>query len=158
MTGLAVKVEHVNPFILSTMETFTKMVGVEAKAGKLMLKNDKIKLSYDISGIIGLSGGAKGMVSMSFPKASALKVTNKFMGSDYNEINKDVIDGIGELANIVAGNAKKGLTEFNISISLPNVIMGENHQIMDPKDVISFIIPFHTTLGDFHLTVALKST
>jgi chemotaxis protein CheX len=156
MAGVVIKVEHINPFVTSTMETFVKMVGIEAKPGKIALKKNT-SLIYDVSGIIGLSGGAKGVVSLSFPKASALKITNKFMGANHSDFNPETNDAIGELANIVAGNAKKGLTEFNIQISLPSVIMGENHQIMEAKDVLSFVVPFTTECGDFHMGVSLKS-
>ncbi len=156
MANISVKVEHVNPFIQSTMETFTKMVGISAKPGKIQLKQSSA-LSYDISGIIGLSGGAKGMIALSFPKATAIKVTNKFVGVDNTEMNDDTVDAMGELANIVAGNAKKGLSEFNINISLPSVVMGEQHQVKEPKDVFSFIVPFTTELGNFDLAVSLKS-
>lgn len=151
-----VKVEHVNPFVTSTMETFTKMIGIDAKPGKLQLKKGSGQ-DYDITGIIGISGGAKGMVSLSFPKASAVAITNKFVGLNCTEITPDVIDAIGELANIVAGYAKRGLSEFNISISLPSVITGAGHHVMEPKDVFSFVVPFDTPAGPFHLAVSLKS-
>ena len=156
MPPIKIKVEHINPFVTSTIETFSKMVGIEAKPGKLMVKKGNAD-DYDISGIIGISGGAKGMVALSFPKDTAVKVTNKFVGLANSDMNADTIDAIGELANIVAGNAKKGLTEFNIQISLPSVIMGENHQIMEAKDVLSFVVPFTTECGDFHMGVSLKS-
>jgi chemotaxis protein CheX len=155
MAQTLIKVEHVNPFVTSTMETFSKMVGLQAKPGRPILKKDRVA-DYDISGIIGLSGGAKGMVSLSFPKATAIGVTNKFIGTSHTEVNPEIVDAIGELANIVAGYAKQGLSEFNIAISLPSVIMGGNHQIMEPKDVFSFIVPFQTDVGDFHLTVSFK--
>jgi chemotaxis protein CheX len=156
MAQSMVRVEHVNPFVTSTMETFSRMLGVTAKPGKPIIKKEK-PIDYDISGIIGLSGGAKGMVSLSFPKDTAVRVTNKFIGTDYADVNPEIVDAIGELANIVAGYAKQGLSEFNITISLPSVIMGSGHQIMEPKDVFSFIVPFHTDLGDFHLTVSFKT-
>lgn len=156
MTAPSIKVEHVNPFITSTMETFGKMVGCPAKPGKLIVKKDQAT-DYDISGIIGISGGAKGMISLSFPKETAIKVTNRFIGAENSDVNGEIKDAIGELANIVAGYAKRGLGEFDITISLPSVIMGAGHQILEPKDVFSFIVPFTTELGPFHLTVSLKS-
>jgi chemotaxis protein CheX len=156
MNKPAIRVEHVNPFIQSTIETFKKMVGIEAKPGKLVLKNDS-GLGYDISGIIGISGNAKGMISLSFPKETALSVTNKFVGTAHTEISDDIIDAIGELANIVAGYAKKELVSLNITISLPSVVMGENHKVREPKDVFSFVVPFTTELGGFDLAVSLKS-
>ncbi len=152
---LAIRVEHVNPFVSSTMETFTKMVGIEPKPGKLMLKKDS-KLNYDISGIIGLSGMAKGSVAISFPKETAIAICNKFMSGDYKDLHADILDAVGELVNIIAGNAKKDLTEFSIAISLPSVIVGANHQIAEPKDSFSFVVPFSTALGGFHLAVSLK--
>ena len=156
MSQVKIKVEHINPFVTSTIETFSKMIGMEAKPGKPIIKKGNA-VDYDISGIIGISGGAKGMVAMSFPKDTAIKVTNKFVGLSNTELNADTLDAIGELANIVVGYAKKGLSEFNILISLPSVITGQNHQIMEPKDVFSFIVPFTTPVGGFHLSVSLKS-
>jgi chemotaxis protein CheX len=156
MPGIKIKVEHVNPFVTSTMDTFAKMIGVAAKPGKLLAKQS-VQSDYDISGIIGISGGARGMVSLSFPRDTAIKATNKFIGTSHAAFHADVKDAIGELANIVAGYAKKGLSEFNIAISLPSVIMGPGHQIMEPKDVFSIVVPFETELGPFHLTVSLKS-
>jgi chemotaxis protein CheX len=152
---IAIRAEHVNPFILSNMETFTKMVGMEAKPGKPILKADA-RLDYDISGIIGLSGKVIGTVALSFPQATALAVCNKFMSADLKEMNAEILDAVGELINIVAGNAKKGLTEFAIEISLPSVIVGKNHRIVEPKGSVGFIIPFMSALGNFHMAVSLK--
>lgn len=153
--GLAIRAEHINPFIVSNMETFTKMVGCEAKPGKPMLKKDS-RLDYDLSGIIGLSGKILGSVSMSFPEATAIAVCNKFMEADFKDLHDDILDAVGELVNIVAGNAKKGLTEFDIEISLPSVIMGHNHRIIEPKGALSFVVPFTTPYGGFHMAVSLK--
>lgn len=153
--AVAIRAEHVNPFILSNMETFSKMVGCEAKPGKPALKQDA-RLDYDISGIIGLSGKVIGTVALAFPEPTALAVCNKFMSADLKEMNGEILDAVGELVNIVAGNAKKGLSEFSIEISLPSVIVGKNHRIVEPKGCLGFIIPFATALGNFHMAVSLK--
>jgi chemotaxis protein CheX len=155
--AFAIRPEHINPFILSTMETFTKMLSLEAKPSKAMLKANS-NLDYDISGLIGLSGKVIGSVAMSFPEASAVAICNKFMSADYKDLHTDILDAVGELVNIVAGNAKKGLSEFNIEISLPSVIVGHNHHIVEPKGALSFIVPFTTSLGGFHMCVSLKAT
>ena len=152
-----IKVEHINPFIVSNMETFKKMLGLEAKPGKAMLKINS-KLDYDVSGVIGLSGKLLGSVAMSFPEKSALALCNKFMSSEFKDMNEDILDAVGELVNIVAGNAKKGLSEFDIEISLPNVILGHNHRSVEPRGALAFILRFATYLGDFHMAVSLKST
>ncbi|MGL1935660.1 MAG: chemotaxis protein CheX [Fibrobacterales bacterium] len=151
-----VKVEHINPFIKATIESFSTMIGIKIVPGKIILK-DKAQTGHDISGIIGLSGGARGAISLSFPKAAALEIVSKFIGEEMTALDDDVTDAIGELANIIAGYAKKDLTQFNIQISLPSVITGEGHSVSDSKDVQSMIIPFTFDSHTFDLGVALKS-
>jgi chemotaxis protein CheX len=151
-----VKVEHLNPFISATMETFASMVKTPITPGKLFLMQSG-KLRCDISGIIGLSGGAKGAVILSFPKLTALKTVSGLLGEKVVMMDDGVKDAVGELANIVAGAAKKDLSRYNISISLPSVIFGDNHEVMGFKDTIPLVVPFESTLGVFHLIVSFKS-
>lgn len=151
-----VKVEHINPFVNATIETFKTMVHTEATPGKVMLVSGS-NLKYDISGIIGLSGGAKGTVSLSFPRVTALKVVSSFIGEKQLALDDTVKDGVGELANIVAGAAKKDLTQYKISISLPTVIIGENHRVQGGKEVTPLLVPFDCSFGNFHLVVGFTS-
>lgn len=151
-----VKVEHINPFVTATMETFKSMVKTAVTPGKISLVSTS-HLKYDISGIIGLSGGAKGTVSLSFPRLTALKAVSEFIGEKQLALDDTVKDAVGELANIVAGAAKKDLTQYKISISLPSVIIGENHQVQGGKEVIPLAVPFESPLGSFHLVVGFTS-
>jgi chemotaxis protein CheX len=152
----AVKVEHINPFVRATMETFNSMVKIEAKPGKPVLKKDT-KLHADVSGIIGLSGGAKGSVALSFPRITALKSVSAFGGMKVLALDDLVVDAIGELANIIAGAAKKDLSQYRINISLPTVVLGEGHELGGPKDILPMVVPFETGLGGFNLLVSFKS-
>jgi chemotaxis protein CheX len=150
------KVEYVNPFIISTIETFKTMLQVTLKAEKPKLKTEPFP-TYDISGIIGISGDAVGSVSLSYPKATALKAVSRFIGSEIKIIGPDLTDAIGELTNIIAGNAKKDLKDLNVAISLPNVIIGKEHRLSTPKNVQNFIIPFASEIGSLALEVSLKT-
>lgn len=152
----ALKVEHINPFIGATIETFETMVHTKVVPGKIALLKGTA-LQHDISGIIGLSGGAKGTVSLSFPKLTALKAVSAFMGEKVVMMDDSVRDAIGELANIVAGAAKKHLAEYKISISLPTVVIGDNHEVQGCKGVIPLSVPFESPLGLFNLIVSFKS-
>ncbi|NLE02400.1 MAG: chemotaxis protein CheX [Fibrobacter sp.] len=149
-------VAYINPFILSTIETFKKMLNNDIKPGKVVLKNDSTH-TYDVSGIIGLSGEAQGSICLSFPKPIALKVVSTFVGMEIKIVGPEVADAIGELANIIAGNAKQHLTQFNLSISLPKVIMGSGHKIASQRDVPTIVVPFNSNLGDFAMEVSLKT-
>ena len=151
-----IKVEHINPFVTATVETFQSMLNTKVVPGKIFLVKGA-KLQHDISGIIGLSGGAKGTVTLSFPKISALKSVSAFIGEKVAVMDDVVKDAIGELANIVAGAAKRDLAQFKISISLPTVIIGENHEVQGGKEVTPMGVPFESPLGNFCLIVGFQS-
>jgi chemotaxis protein CheX len=155
MKEIDIKAEHVNPFIKATIETFATMVNTKVTPGKVRFKGPD-GLDYDFSGIIGLSGGARGLVAISFPKASALAVVRALMGEE-TVSTSGMVDAIGEIANIIAGAAKKDLMQFKISISLPTVITGEKHAINAPVDTINIIVPFDSEYGKFDLTLGFKS-
>jgi chemotaxis protein CheX len=152
---MSIKAEHINPFIKATMDTFASMVRVKVTPGKVKLKAGD-PLSYDISGIIGLSGGAKGSVAISFPRETANAMVRAFSGAGEVE-ESGVIDAVGELANIIAGAAKKDLSQHNISISLPTVVTGKDHGINGPVDTVNMVVPFESEHGRFDLAISFKS-
>ena len=149
-------VAYINPFITSTVHTFKTMLAEEVTVGKPAAKLQPYP-TYDVSGIIGLSGDAQGAIALSFPKITALKVISKMMGAAIKVVGPELTDGIGELANIVAGNAKQHFTNCNLSISLPNVVVGRGHIIAAPSGTPSIVIPFGCSLGDFAVEISLKT-
>ena len=149
-------VAFVNPFITSTIATFKTMLHIDVTPGKPLIKQEGPPV-YDISGIIGLSGIAQGAISISFPKSVALKAVSAMLGSEIKIIGPEMTDGIGELVNIIAGNAKQYLTQYQLTISLPNVIVGRNHSIMPPSHTPSIVVPFSGAVGGFAMEVSLKT-
>ena len=72
------------------------------------------------------------------------------------EPEDDVIDVVGEMVNIIAGNAKSGLEQFKIAISLPSIVEGHKHKFASMSNVPIIDIPFKTEYGNFNLLVSLK--
>jgi chemotaxis protein CheX len=153
---LSLKVEHLNPFIAATVSTFAAMVHSEAKAGKVSLESGR-GTRRDISGVIGLSGQARGSVALGFPRITALKVASAFVNMRLLALDDTVTDAIGELANIVAGSAKRDLGGFDIRISLPTVVLGDAHSLAGPRDIVPMSVPFLCPLGPFELAVRFRS-
>ena len=153
-------VAYVNPFIKSTINAFKTMLDVDVTPGKAILKKDD-KFTYDVSGIIGLSGSAQGAIALSFPKAMALKIVSKLLQQEIKVVGTELGDGIGELTNIVAGSAKAELasvTKHTLFISLPNVVLGKDHTLCRPSALPGILVPFSSPLGDFGMEVSLKTT
>ncbi len=150
----AIKVEYINPFLKATKETFASMVGLDIIPGKPFLRNGN-EGNNVISGVIGLSGKMKGAVVINFPETTAIKAVSTFIGAEIDSLDEDVTDAVGELANIIAGYAKKDLEQYNLALSLPTVIKGENYRFVNAKGSAAVVIPFKSDAGDFDLAVSL---
>jgi chemotaxis protein CheX len=116
--------------------------------------------NWDISGVIGLTGEALGAVVISMKKDLAIKLTQILTKNDNNDFDDEVIDSVGEIINIIAGNVKHDLeNSFRLVISLPTVINGYNHTIQWPQiDARIICIPFNIfTDKRFYISVAIEA-
>src|SRR5215469_6625014 len=96
------------PFVNSVRNVFNTMVGVATTVERPVLKTGPA-VSYDVSAIIGFSGQVIGSVVVSFQMAAAISLVKSFAGMDLTADSPDFADAVGELANMIAGNAKKDL-------------------------------------------------
>ena len=149
------RAEYVNPFLKASINLFKEYLGLQAVAGKPHLLGDPQDLDA-VSAIIGLAGETRGAVVLSFSRETAMRIVSKMAGQEYKMLSNEVIDGVGELINIIAGNAKQDLLDFRIEISLPGVITGNSYKIRWPEGIPVVSIPFTTELGPFTVNVSLK--
>ena len=112
---------------------------------------------WDISGIIGLAGEILGVVVISFPTTLALKLVSFLEKRETKIIDESVVDLVGEIINIIAGNAKKDLEEHKIAISLPTVVRGSRHTFPGLSGTPMVAIPFTCEKGEFSLQVSMKN-
>ena len=149
------KAKFINPFLNASMNLFKDYMGITVSAGKPFVRKDPQNLA-EVSALIGLAGETTGAVVLSFSRESALKAVSEFAGKEYRMLGAEVLDGVGEMVNIIAGNAKKDLTDFRIEISLPGVITGGSYKIHWPEGVPVVTIPFTSDLGEFTVNVSLR--
>ncbi len=149
------KVQYINPFVKATVNLFQNFLSIPVQAGKPYLKQDPQDLE-EISAIIGLAGETAGAVVLSFARETAIEVISKMEEKPYRALSKEVIDGVGELVNIIAGNAKQDLLNFRIEISLPGVITGNMYKIHWPEGIPVVGIPFESEAGPFSVYVSLR--
>lgn len=150
------RVEYINPFIASLNLTFRTMLNCETRRGEISLKQSTSP-KYEVSGVIGLTGRAVGTVVLSLSKEVALKAASTMLMMDATEINDDVLDAVGEMTNMVAGAAKSTLEQYELSVSLPSVITGCDHNVHFPSNVTPICVPFETDWGGLALEVGLAA-
>lgn len=147
--------KYINPFLKASMNLFKEYLGLQAESGKPYLLGDPQDLEA-ISAIIGLAGDTRGAVVLSFSRETAIAIVSKMAGHEIKVLGNEVLDGVGELVNIIAGNAKQDLLDFRIEISLPGVVTGKSYKIHWPEGIPVVAIPFKTELGPFTVSVSLK--
>ncbi len=148
-------VRLINPFVKSVKRVFETMVHVKMTVGKPYVKPDNCDPS-EVSGIIGFSGDAAGCVVISFSKDVAVAAASKFAGVEIGADHPDFSDAIGELANMVAGNAKMEFTDVNIRISLPSVVIGDSFVVSNSKSSPRIVIPCESELGKLFVEVGME--
>lgn len=149
------KAQYINPFLNAALNLFQTHLGLKIKAGTPYLLDHEHQME-EISAIIGLAGETTGAVVLSFSRETAIQLVSRFSGLKIRALTNDVLDGVGEMINIIAGNAKKDMEEFKIAISLPGVITGSSYRIHWPEGVPVISIPFQSDLGNFSVNVSLK--
>lgn len=146
-----------NKLIDSAKEIFSTMVMMEISVnGDHMVES--IPLTESISGVIGMAGTHKGVLAIHIPNKVAMAITGSFLGMDVDEINEDVEDAVGELANMLGGNVKSILSEKgkDIELSLPTTITGQQYDFQPTKDAERIIIPFSCDAGEFTIDLQLE--
>ncbi len=126
-----------------TREIFSSMVMLDVLPGEPFRRTED-KLLNSISGIIGLAGKMKGLLAIHLPDEAALAITTAFLGMEVEEIDEDVCDAIGELANMLGGSMKAILDPggSKVQISIPSAIYGEEYAVDCLADAESVTVPF----------------
>jgi chemotaxis protein CheX len=109
---------------------------------------------------MGLSGAASGSVVISLPSKLAIEIVGAMLGDDMgNTLTPEVGDGVGEIINMIAGQAKASLTKtkYHFQISIPTVVMGQGHEITHRQGTPNIVVLFTTEAGDdFAIQVCLS--
>jgi len=149
--------QYITPFIQSIQNVFTTMLHVPVTIKAPTIKTSR-SASFDVSGIIGMSGDVVGSVVLSFPKPTAEKLVASFCGMDLPADSPDFADAIGELVNMVSGCAKGMFVDKDVSISCPSVVIGADHSINVRSDTPCISIPCTTDCGDLAIEIAIKES
>jgi chemotaxis protein CheX len=150
-------VAYINPFLNAIVDVFKLQLDQALEIGSLRLKDDR-KSIFSISGVIGLSGMARGFIAISYPKPLAVKLVSHFLGTEVDEFSPYVADGIGEIANMVAGNAQRYLNDIRLTISLPNVVLGSKHRIVGTSGAPVIVVPVTCEWGEFEMEVSFVTS
>lgn len=147
-----IDVDYINPVIGALEDAFSTMLGMRIKRTGLGLMENNQAL-HPVSGIIGVSGKAVGTIVLSLSIPVAIKAAEAMLMCEKTAIDDEVLDTVGELTNMVTGGAKAKLEAYSLTMSLPNVLMGDNCRLHFPQNSRPIAIPFTSAWGSLSLQI-----
>lgn len=150
-------IEIAKPFVQATIHVLSTMSGLTPTPGKPYVKKNSVAMG-DVSAIVGITGDQSGSISVTFTKSCAIALVKGMLGDDIQDILQDTKDAVGEITNMISGQARGGLAEMGFAFqgSTPSVIMGDNHTLSHITKGPVIAIPFQTEYGDFTLEFCLE--
>ncbi len=120
----------------ATKKVFEVMATMNIEQRQTSL-SDKVELSADVICIITIVGKYHGVIGFFGSKSFTLKTVSNMLKEEQKILTMDVVcDAMGEITNMIAGNAKTALTGKygEMSLSLPIVMTGNDMIIAVTKD------------------------
>ena len=148
--------EYIEPFADATVRVFQTILGPEVQRGDFaLLRSDR--LEADTAIIIRVTGESEGSVLLSMERGTALCVGNVMNGRPADATGEVDSDALGEIANIVAGNATSALNDMGFEFPItPPVVVGRGGPPLPTDDVEVFQIPIRTNCGEITMNVLLR--
>ncbi|MFO0900742.1 MAG: chemotaxis protein CheX [Pirellulales bacterium] len=105
-----------------------------------------------ITGMIGVHGKVSGFITVNLSEKFAIRAVEGLLQDSYGELSSQVIDGAGEITNIIVGGIKSALanTQWGFShITVPSVIVGTGYQIAYSRGLEFLCVTFEHQNEEF---------
>jgi chemotaxis protein CheX len=91
------------------------------------------------------------MLAVHCPADVAKFITGSFLGMEVEELDEDVKDAVGEIANMVAGNLKVSFADqgVNIELAIPTSTIGDSFKIAGIAGSNRHVVSFPLDSGTF---------
>ena len=145
----------INALLDSLLKSLSVMAGIEPVPGIAEVKDNNVSLG-EVTGLMEMSSDElKGSMSLSFSKSFVIDLVHKTLGDEIDEINETAIDLTGEMTNMIAGGAKRTLSEkeLDIGMSTPSILTGLEHLIEHPYSGQTIVLPFKADKGEIFLEI-----
>jgi chemotaxis protein CheX len=142
-------------FIASTKAIFKTMLGLEITV-QATYKAGEFRPGYDVTGIIGLAGAIEGTIVVSLEKEVAFAAAEAFIGERPDSINNDLLDLVGELANMIGGGAKVRLNIPGVILGLPTTVSGSDYKISFKPGIEIESVLFKSPSGSLRVQIAMR--
>lgn len=148
----------VKGLIKDVQDVFINMVGVEDLLHLPIQIDVTTHFKKCVTAMVGLAGTYNGLVSVHLPWPLAISFTSLMLGMEVTEIDDDVNDAMGEIANMIAGSFKQHLSKggSDIHLSTPSVINGTDYVVSSGNKLENITLKFATDEEWFMVALSIE--
>ena len=135
----------------SVEEVLGLMLGVPVS----VVEHTPASESVTLTAVIGLAGALSGAYTVLVASEAAMQMTACMAGIEITTVDETVIDGLGEITNMLAGAWKSKIASLNSAclLSVPTVVTGTQYEVH--KRTSAFRLSRSYRFNDSRFTVAL---
>lgn len=132
-------------------EVFGLMLGVSVETVE-----EEPKLESEtttMTAMVGLAGAVSGTCAILVRSAGAIHMASCMAGMELDTVDETVLDGLGEISNMLAGAWKAKIPELNIAcmLSVPTVVTGTQYVVH--RKAPAFLCERNYRVGEHFFTV-----
>lgn len=133
----------VMPFFDATKSVFKSMLDMDVN---ILQESSKLDKEENVRVEIGLTGDISGSIVYNFPKSTTLNIVKTLSGMESNNLDDFATSMLGEMANIISGNAVTSLSgmDCKCDIKPPHITIGS---AVSGKDRNSVNMLLHSPAG-----------
>ncbi len=143
--------------VAATHEVFETMAGTTLRSCP-PIEPSAFAPMANVVATVGFAGGISGLVTLYSGFAAARAITGAMLGMEAAEVNGEMPDAMGEMANMIAGLFRSKLVAEGLpcDISIPTVTVGSDFSTRYGSEVTRVLCPFE--MGNEEIFVGLALT
>ena len=152
------RAEYVNPFLAPAQNVWQRMLGQELDLDEYAMMSEQVT-TEDITAIIRVRGLVEGHVLYGFDIDTAKAVASVMMEEEVEEFDEIALSALGELANVISGNAATELSSYDYRCDLtpPVIIKPTNATVFTPESP-QILASFSSEFGQLSVRICLTES
>ena len=149
----------INAFAIGVQKTLAEMAQTACEFEKPFVEKAWYSTA-DATGVMELkSDKHTGFLHIHFPKEAIIEIMGKMLGEPCKEFNDEVLDGVGEITNIVYGTMKAKLNPMGYAFKMatPKAEYTKNLPALEDPGKKHLVIPFKISGLDCSIEIVLSS-
>jgi chemotaxis protein CheX len=138
-------------------DVFSTMLDLEIGNGPEFSDSNAPTISDGVMAFVGLAGSWTGSGVILCSGSFACRISNQLLMSEATSVNEEVLDAVGEVANMIIGNFKTMVEEQlgPLGLSIPTVIYGRNFTSRSIGTSRWIVLPFSCGDESFEIRCCL---